>query len=297
LVDEKDNTLLSINILNESGQAKYLKQAVLKKHLGFEEFEEEEGILTIKIFSDGKVVKSVPKNIQAEYKKQYNDASFEGKSFPIKYVYYDESNKKTKIGTYNYFLIKNPKKDKRWSDELITDLIDIRQIQQKGYKIWFDTNQNSSKRFYLNPCALGGIIGACIEVGFNDIDFRGFSQNDGRSGTSKTHFNGYYGDFGYFCKDESRTPLSLQGKGKHIAVSSEGKKATYNYGWGDMDEERQNKFNDALYKFGWRDGFWSWEYNNGQILSHSTQLANHYHHLHLKYYFNCLNNNCIEYEK
>mgnify|MGYP002137309652 CR=1 FL=1 len=37
LVDEKDNTLLSINILNESGQAKYLKQAVLKEYLGFEE--------------------------------------------------------------------------------------------------------------------------------------------------------------------------------------------------------------------------------------------------------------------
>jgi len=37
LVDEKDNTLLSINILNESGQSKYLKQAVLKEYLGFEE--------------------------------------------------------------------------------------------------------------------------------------------------------------------------------------------------------------------------------------------------------------------
>jgi murein DD-endopeptidase MepM/ murein hydrolase activator NlpD len=34
-VDEKDNILLSINILNESGQAKYLKQAVLKEYLGF----------------------------------------------------------------------------------------------------------------------------------------------------------------------------------------------------------------------------------------------------------------------
>ena len=33
LVDEKDNTLLSINILNESGQSKYLKQAVLKEYL------------------------------------------------------------------------------------------------------------------------------------------------------------------------------------------------------------------------------------------------------------------------
>ncbi len=27
---------------------------------------------------------------------------------------------------------------------------------------------------------------------------------DGTSGISKTPYNGYYGDFGYFCKDQSR---------------------------------------------------------------------------------------------
>jgi hypothetical protein len=283
LVDDKDNTLLSINILNESGQVKYLKQAVLKKYLGFEEFEEEEGILTIKIFSDGKVIKYVPKNIQAEYKKQYD--SGKGKTYPVQYIYFDIKGNAKNLGKYSYFLIDNPKQDARWSKKKVIDLIDIRTIKQVGYKIHLDASQNSSERYYLNPCALGSVIGACIELGYTDIDFRGFSKSDGTPNPSSTHYNGYYGDFGYFCKDQSRHSLSLKYQyetGKY-------------YGWSQMDEERQNKFNDALHKFGW-DGFWSWKYD-GKFLNHSTQLTNHDHHLHTKYYYKCLNDNCTEYEK
>ena len=37
LIDDKGTTLLSINLLGETGQAKYLKQAILKKYLMLEE--------------------------------------------------------------------------------------------------------------------------------------------------------------------------------------------------------------------------------------------------------------------
>jgi hypothetical protein len=68
------------------------------------------------------------------------------------------------------------------------------------------------------------------------------------------------------------------------------------YGWEKLDETRQNKFNEALFKFGWIDGFWSWEYDGRKRLNHSTPLVNHHHHLHLKYYYKNLNNNSTEYE-
>lgn len=68
LIDDKGTTLLSINLLGETGQAKFYKQAILKKHLGFEEKEKEE-IFTIKVYASGKIVKYVPKKIQEDYKK------------------------------------------------------------------------------------------------------------------------------------------------------------------------------------------------------------------------------------
>jgi hypothetical protein len=132
----------------------------------------------------------------------------------------------------------------------------------------------------------GRLIGACIEVGYRDIDFRGFSEINGKAGKSQTHFNGYYGDFGYFCKDQSRHSLSLK---------IENETGEY-YGWKQLDDIRQNKFNDALFRFGWKDGFWSWKFD-GKLLNHSTQLKDHDHHLHLRFYFKNLNNNSIEYEK
>ena len=94
------------------------------------------------------------------------------------------------------------------------------------------------------------------------------------------------GDFGYLCKNFSRHSLSL------IYEKETGKY----YGWSQMDEARQNKFNDALFKFGWKNGFLSWEYDD-KFLNHSTQYDNHDHHLHLKYKYHCLNENCTEYEK
>ncbi len=47
-----------------------------------------------------------------------------------------------------------------------------------------------------------------------------------------------------------------------------------------MDEDRQNTFNDALFKYGWKSML-SWEYD-GKTLNHSIHFANHNHHLHLQ---------------
>lgn len=51
-------------------------------------------------------------------------------------------------------------------------------------------------------------------------------------------------------------------------------------GWKGLDEVRQNKFNDALYKFGWKS-MYSWRYNN-KLLNHTKHLTGHNHHLHIQ---------------
>jgi hypothetical protein len=283
LVDKNGNTLI-ISIIENDNILMKMKKELLLEYLGFGKKPEVlTDILTIKIYEDGRIVKFVPKKIQEVYKKQYISGT--GKSYPIQYIYYKANGESKNLGKYNYFLIKNPKPDARWSKNNVVDLIDIRTIVQVGYELHLDPSQNESDRYYLNPCAMGAIIGACTEVGYTDIDFRGFSRIDGRPEPSTTHYNGYYGDFGYFCKDKSRHSLSLK---------YENETGKY-YGWSQMDEERQNKFNDALHRFGW-DGFWSWKYN-GKYLHNSTPMIKHDHHLHVKDYYKCLNDKCTEYEK
>jgi hypothetical protein len=52
-----------------------------------------------------------------------------------------------------------------------------------------------------------------------------------------------------------------------------------------FDYERQNKLNDALYKFGWKMLGWSYtikKRQNTSITLHKT--ANHHHHLHVQDY-------------
>ncbi len=111
-----------------------------------------------------------------------------------------------------------------------------------------------------------------LECNYEDFVFNGFSKADGRPGKSSSHKNGYNGDFRYLRTDKS-------GKNVHLDKSDEKGDPC---GWKGMDETRQNTFNDALYKFGWKDML-SWKYNK-KLLNHSKHFKGHHHHLHVQNY-------------
>lgn len=52
-------------------------------------------------------------------------------------------------------------------------------------------------------------------------------------------------------------------------------------GW---KENKQNNFNDALYKYGWKSML-NWEYGEKgkkKLLNHCKQFTGHYNHLHIQ---------------
>lgn len=63
----------------------------------------------------------------------------------------------------------------------------------------------------------------------------------------------------------------------HLTLSSETGDPC---GWKGMDEVRQNQFNDALYKYGWKSML-SWRFD-GRLLKHCSHYEDHYHHLHIQ---------------
>jgi len=126
-------------------------------------------------------------------------------------------------------------------------------------------NDNSTRE-YINPEAYACLIGALTEVGYDDVTLNGFTSKDGTGAPSVTHFNGIAGDFRYLRKDKKIAVL-------HINTSPD-----------ELDAERQEKFIDALVKFGWKS-FYSYNIKIDKkdfILKKSTHLAKHHHHLHLR---------------
>lgn len=119
---------------------------------------------------------------------------------------------------------------------------------------------------------MASLIGAMLECQFEDFVFNGFSHSDGSSKPSKSHKNGYNGDFRYLRKDKLGKKMDLFSDDEII-------------GWKNLDIERQNKFNDALYKFGWKSML-SQNFDNGKILNHCQNDSdnNHNDHLHIQSY-------------
>ena len=125
---------------------------------------------------------------------------------------------------------------------------------------------DNSKREYINPESYACLIGALAEVGYDDVTLNGFTSEDGTGAPSLTHFNGIAGDFRYLRKDKKIAVL-------HINTSPD-----------ELDVERQEKFIDALVKFGWKS-FYSYNIKINKKdfrLKKSTHLADHHHHLHLR---------------
>lgn len=126
----------------------------------------------------------------------------------------------------------------------------------------------STRRRYLSQAALASLIGALMEVGYDDIASTGFSEINGSPGVSVSHINGENGDFRFLRLDKDWTQPT------HINLAA---------GVSALDEARQRAFNEALFRFGWKDLI-AWEYTkNGSkhLLPRTRHLKNHHHHLHV----------------
>lgn len=125
----------------------------------------------------------------------------------------------------------------------------------------------------MNDVSLASLFGAMLECGFDDYVFNGFSNEKGESvGGSKSHKNGMNGDLRYLRKDKKGGKTDLF-KDDEIL------------GWEGLDVDRQNKFNDALFKFGWKSMLSQYygEENN-KLLNHCSNDSdnNHNDHLHIQ---------------
>ena len=213
---------------------------------------DEPGIVTYHIYWDGRIEKHVPKVIKNGYENNYM------------YIYHDENEQKHEIGFAN---IKPTKIYGAKSG--IVNLIDLRSVPKeyrngnKHYRLSMNT-----PRTYTNEQTWASLLGAMLEVCFDDIVCNGFSMSDGSPGDSASHLNGKNGDIRYLRKDKS-------GKKLDLSLTPD-----------ELDVIRQVAWNEALYKFGWKS-FLGWPYKHegkARNLPHTKKWPNHHHHLHLQGY-------------
>ncbi|WP_374461165.1 glycoside hydrolase family 19 protein [Chryseobacterium taeanense] len=208
--------------------------------------------------------------IQYKYKNEKRETAA--------YFYHDSAGNIHDLGKYK--LVKTKEnyggvyKDKLGKDTENIYLIDIRTVKHQYRKdsVGFTLTINTS-RYYMNDVTMAALFGALLECNYDDFVFNGFSNEKGESvGGSKSHKNGMNGDLRYLRTDKG-------GGTTDLFSSSE---AT---GWKGMDETRQNTFNDALYKFGWKSML-SQNYGerDEKILNHCTNDKNRDHndHLHIQ---------------
>lgn len=197
-----------------------------------------------------------------------------------KYIYIDAKNGRHDLGTYEFKNVKN-NYGSNYGDKNV-NLVDFRTINNyENGDIKFGISINT-ERFYMNQDTLASLFGAMLKCGYEDYTFNGFSDHLGRSvGGSKTHKNGYNGDLRYLRKDKTGTELVINSEKKD-------KEGVVTGGYKDLDEERQNKFNDALYDYGWKSMI-SQKYGKekDKLLNHTTEDEKHYqhyNHLHVQGY-------------
>jgi|GEM_PF-3175526 len=229
------------------------------------------------IYQEGKIEKLVPKD----------------KTFMARYYYHDKDKVKHYLGSADFHKVDwrattstEQKKDKDGNTFNYAELIDFHSlISYSSGKVKFKFIPGalgSEHRYYVDIDAFACLLGAMIEESIEDLAFNGFSKIDGDTGKpSKSHKNGMIGDFRYLNKkkDGTRTYVSIEKTNLLMNPN--------------LDYERQVKFNNALYKFGYS------QYHNGsktvKMLSNTfikdginTELPHidtdpdHYDHLHVQ---------------
>ncbi|WP_159086084.1 hypothetical protein [Flavobacterium faecale] len=216
-------------------------------------------IVTYKIYFNGKIIKVIPKKVKEEFKGKY------------RYVYIDKKGKKYELGDYKIYKIQKY----RGEAGEIVNLVNLEEVPKSYKNGTFQYHFNmDSPRSYVNEQTLASFFGAMLEVNYLDIGCNGFSHKDGSSKPSRSHINGNNGDFKYLRADKT---LEC-GVGTSLNI---------NKAADSLDYRRQNKWNDALYKFGWKKMLgWTVTVNKKtKFLHHIThKTTNHHHHLHVQNY-------------
>ncbi|EPL03818.1 hypothetical protein, partial [Pseudomonas sp. CF161] len=214
-----------------------------------------DAMVTYRIYQrTGRIERLVPVGLEAERMKD------------ARYIYISSDNKEHDFGVFI------GQKAVRWITKGVagTDFIYLMNVATLG------TNPASNfgfrfvdtSRRFLNQTALAALIGALMEVGYDDVASTGFSNVDGTPGESVSHINGENGDFKFMRLDNNWNVST------HLNVAND---VSF------LDEERQNSLNEALFKFGWRTHY-AWKYTkNGtqKLLSRTVHYPGHYHHLHV----------------
>lgn len=222
-----------------------------------------QSIITYHIYYDGRIEKHIPKEIAEEFKQKY------------KYVYHDEKGNEHKIGAFKFLETTEMKKGNIAGTKKV-ELIDIREFKgydNNGVKLKF-LQIKSKTRFYINPDCYAGLLGAMAKLNIDYLGVTGFSDDKAGSYPSVSHFNGEKGDLRYLSTNR-------KGESTHLQHSH-------------FDVEQQNKFNDALYLFGWGrlekmySEYFTYNGNSKYLLNHTKHMKkagrggyDHYHHLHL----------------
>ena len=225
----------------------------------------------------------------------------------VKYYYHD-SNKtkhllgKTKAHSTKRHTKKNVLSKKKNDDIILVYAKDIQSFSSGNVKFKFHSWNSASGRWYINPDCFAGLLGAMIEESIEDLGFNGFSiKNGNTAGGSSSHINGKKGDLRYLSKKPNDSPAI------HLFTNHTTKIQNPKF-----DYSRQEKFNNALYKFGWgrtskmySENFYIMEekeivnpknkkkeikkVKTKKILSHCEHNMKlgvggwrHYHHIHLK---------------
>ena len=230
-------------------------------------------IIIYHIYENGNIEKHIPKEIKDEYIDKY------------KYVYHDKSDNEHEICTVKFttvqkWIVGSRENGGNGWERRVAD--GKTRYYQKGngqaelIKVNLPINYNingvviklgdNTDREYMNPKAFASMLGAIAECGYSDFKFNGSTSSDGTGAPSVTHVNGSSFDFRYLRKDKTGNSLNINTEPNLL------------------DIERQEKFIDALIKFGYSK-FYSYNIrinNRNFILKNSTHLADHDHHLHVR---------------
>lgn len=222
-------------------------------------------IMTYNIYDSGFIEKNIPKEIKEGYKNKYQ------------FLYIDSKYKIHNLGTFDFSSTNEMDPGNVEGNEKV-ELLDARQFKgysKDGIKLKFMTWNSDSQRWYINPDCFAGLLGAMAKNSIDYLGFNGFSDSLARSvGGSSSHRNGEKGDLRYLSTNKDGGATVLQDT--------------------HFDFENQNKFNDALYLFGWgrKEKMYSeyFTHNSEQntLLNHTKHMKKlgeggyrHHHHLHL----------------
>ena len=184
---------------------------------------------------------------------------------------------KTKSKTHSYYLIDKDNNETfvgsfKYNKKGLIQLPSSYSAQDsEGNTFGFTVKEGNEYRSYINGDAMASLIGTVAETKTNDLTVVGFSLSDGSSpAPSVSHKDGKNGDLRYLRKDGSGDAVLLNQK--------------------QFDIERQNTFNAALNKYGWKsmlsEQFTPAGSSNKMLLDYTKHYSKsrHNNHLHLQSY-------------